>query len=84
MVFWWIWMVFMFLILVPSVSYGWGYRRWGPPYPSYFQRRRAQQAGLVSGERSSFNHLSWGWYGDFVWVMFIMVVFWSFTISWWR
>ncbi len=82
MVFWWIWMICMLLILVPSVSYGWGYRGWGPPYPSYYQRRRAQQAGLGGG--TSFNHQSWGWYGDFVWVMFFMVIFWSFTISWWR
>jgi len=26
---WLLWMAFMFLFLVPSISYGWGYRKWG-------------------------------------------------------
>jgi hypothetical protein len=37
---WWLlWWVFLLVFLLPPVGYGWGYRRWGPPYPSYFQRR---------------------------------------------
>jgi hypothetical protein len=41
---WWIWIGFMFLFFVSPVSYGWGYRGWGPPYPSYVQERRRQAA----------------------------------------
>lgn len=41
---WWIWIAFMFLFLVPPIGYGWGYRGWGAPYPSYVQRRRGQAA----------------------------------------
>ena len=40
---WWlIWMIFMFLFLIPPLGYGWGYRGWGPPYPRYVQRRRSE------------------------------------------
>jgi len=53
----------MFLVLMPSLGYGWGYRGWGPPYPRYVQRRRAQRAA-VGGGSASFDHQAWGWGGD--------------------
>ena len=37
----WLWVVFLFIFLLPPIGYGWGYRRWGPPYPRYIQRPRA-------------------------------------------
>lgn len=44
---WWLmWLVFMFFLFASPVTYGWGYRGWGPPYPSYVQRRRHLQATL--------------------------------------
>jgi hypothetical protein len=78
---WFLWMIFMLVFLVTPMGYGWGYRGWGPPYPSYFQRRRGERAALGG---SSFNHLSWGWGGDFVWIMVTVAVFWAMTAYWWR
>lgn len=80
---WFLWMMFMVVLLVPSVGYGWGYRGWGPPYPRYIQRRRAQRAS-VGGGMASHNHEAWGWYGDLLWGMFFMVILCSVTVSWWR
>jgi hypothetical protein len=77
---WFLWMMFMFLLLVTPVSYGWGYRGWGPPYPSYFQRRRELRSTGASG---AFNHYSWGWGGDFVWLILLVGIFWVATALWW-
>ncbi len=72
---WWIiWVLFMLLFLVPT-GYGWGYRGWGPPYPRYLQRRRGQ-AAVAAGGSSTFNHQSWGFAGDFVWLVFAVGLFW--------
>jgi len=74
---WWLmWAVLMFLFLVPSVGYGWGYRRWGPPYPRYIQRRRGQSV-LATGTETSVHHLSWGWGGDFVWGVLLIGMIWG-------
>jgi hypothetical protein len=76
---WWIlWMVFMFLFLVSPVSYGWGYRGWGPPYPRYIQRRRALRATTI-GQPADRRHQSWGWGGDFVWVVLLVAGGWAFA-----
>jgi hypothetical protein len=82
---WWLGIAFMFLFIVPPVGYGWGYRGWGPPYPRYIQRRRGQQAVAV-GSPAAFNHHSWGWGGDFVWMMLLIAMFVAFTGFWrgWR
>ena len=78
---WWlIWLAFMFLFCMP-MGYGWGYRGWGPPYPSYIQRRRGRQAAAAP-TGSSFDHRAWGMGGDFVWLMLIVVVAWSFWGIW--
>jgi len=57
---WLLWMAFMFLFLVPSISYGWGYRKMGAPYPRYIQRRRGVRAA-TAGDLATFNHQAWGW-----------------------
>jgi hypothetical protein len=76
---WWLlWMSVMFVLLVPSVIYGWGFRRWGPPLPRYFQRRRAADMSGPTG----FDHRSWGWAGDFVWVVALIGVFWAGAVIW--
>ena len=80
---WWIFVVaYMFLFMVP-VGYGWGYRGWGPPYPSYLQRRREQRAA-AAGASTGFNHRSWGLGGDFVWLMLAVAFFWTISRMWWR
>ena len=82
--FWWIvWFVFMMLFLVTPTGYGWGYRGWGPPYPRYVQRRRAQRAA-GNGGTPTFNHHSWGLRGDLVWMMLLIGAFWAAMAFWWR
>jgi hypothetical protein len=78
---WWIWLGFMFVFLLSPVGYGWGYRGWGPPYPSYYQRRRGERAAGTVG--AAFDHRAWGRGGDVVWglgvfwvLMAIVVFFW--------
>ena len=79
---WWLmWMVFMFVFLVSPISYGWGYRGWGPPYPRHIQRRRGQRAALTGP--TSFNHHSWGWGGDAVWFALAIGIFWA-AMFWWH
>ena len=81
---WWmLWMLVMFLLLVPSVGYGWGYRGWGAPYPRYIQRRRGQQAALTSSP-ATFNHEAWGWGGDFIWMVILVGGLWAAYAFWWH
>jgi hypothetical protein len=76
---WWIlWMAFLFLFLVSPVTYGWGYRGWGPPYPRYVQRRRGLRASAL-GQPADLRHQSWGWGGDFVWVVLLVAGGWAFA-----
>jgi hypothetical protein len=75
---WFFWMAFMFLFLVSPVTYGWGYRGWGPPYPRYIQRRRGLQAA-TTGQPADLRHQSWGWGGDFVWVVLFIAGGWAFA-----
>lgn len=79
---WWMWMLVMFIVLIPPVGYGWGYRGWGPPYPSYIQRRRGQQA-ILEGGSSSFDHQSWGRGGDLLWTMVLIGMFCALATLWW-
>ena len=78
---WWLWIAFMFVFLVPPIGYGWGYRGWGALYPQYIQRRRSEAA---LGGAVAFNHQAWGWGGDFVWMVLLLGMFWAFAGLWWR
>ncbi len=79
---WWVWMVLMLFLLLP-VGYGWRYRGWGPPYPRYLQRRRGERAA-AAGESATFDHYSWGWGGDIIWIVFSIWVFAAVFGSWWH
>lgn len=82
MISWWFpWMVFMVVFLVPPLGYGWVYRGWGPPYPRYIQRRRASRMSASSAS-SAFRHQSWGWGGDFVWFVYLIGVVWACAAVW--
>jgi len=85
---WWMWIAFLVFFLLPPVGYGWGYRQWGPPYPRYIQRRRAQaaqQATATAGSTPAFDHQSWGLGGDLLWMI---LFFWMgaalLSFFWWR
>ena len=73
----------MLLFIVSPIGYGWGYRGWGPPYPSYIQRQRAQRA-QVENARANFNHHSWSWGGDLMWIMGSLWIGWAIMLFWWR
>jgi len=80
---WWLlWMLFMFVFLITPASYGWGYRKWGPPYPRYVQRRREHAA--AAGGAATFGHQSWGWGGDFVWLVLLVGLLWAAAGLWWH
>lgn len=78
---WWLWLLCMFLFILSPIGYGWGYRRWGPPYPRFLQRRRSERATLDGG--APFDHHAWGWGGDFVWIILLVWIFW-FCAALWR
>ena len=80
---WFMWILFLFVFLVPPIGYGWGYRGWGPPYPRYIQRRRGQRA-LAADGTAPFNHHSWGWGGDVVWATILIALLWASFAFWWR
>jgi hypothetical protein len=80
---WFIWMLVMLFLLVPSVGYGWGYRGWGPPFPRYVQRRRGQRAAATTSS-AGFDHESWSWGGDLVWVVALFGLLWACSALWWR
>jgi len=80
---WWLlWFVFMFFLFISPVSYGWGYRGWGPPYPSYIQRQRHLRSS-AAGTAGDFDHYAWGWGGDILWIILFVGVIWVFTALWW-
>jgi hypothetical protein len=84
---WWlVWFVFLLIFIATPVGYGWGYRGWGPPYPSYFQRRREQQATVASRAPGApgFDHYAWGLGGDFVWMILMIGAFWAGWALWAR
>ena len=78
---WFVWMAFMFFSVVPALVYGWGYRGWGPPYPSYVQRRYGRRAGIaVANPR---HYAAWGLGGDFVWLSLFVGTLWAGSALWW-
>ncbi len=79
---WFLWIAVMFFFLLSPIGYGWGYRKWGPPYPQYIQRRRAMRA--AQGGVTMFRHDSWGRGGDFVWIVLFIGVFWAAVAILWR
>jgi hypothetical protein len=82
---WLIWMVVMCMFLIMPIGYGWGYRGWGAPYPSYMQRRRHQAALASAGAAStaSADYRAWGYGGDFIWAMVFIGAIWAIAFYWW-
>jgi hypothetical protein len=80
---WWlVSTIFMVFLIASPVSYGWGYRGWGPPYPKYVQRRRSEQL-TANGASGPYKHESWGMGGDLVWMTFFIGVLWVATALFW-
>ncbi len=82
---WWFWSALMILVLMPAVGYGWGYRKWGPPYPRYVQERRhAEQVMVAAGAPAAFDHKQWGLAGDLVWIVLVAAMLCSLSAFWWH
>lgn len=81
---WLFWMGFMFLFFLVPVSYGVGVRRWGVPYPRYYQRRRSVRAAAASGTPPVVSHEAWGWGGDYVWLVLLIGGSWAAMSLFWH
>jgi hypothetical protein len=72
----------MMLVFLLPVGYGWGYRGWGVPYPSYVQRRRMESPSKA-GTAGAIDHRAWGLGGDVIrGIMLVDVIF--FSVLLWR
>lgn len=69
----WLWIVFVVVLFLLPLGYGWGYRGWGPPFPSFYRKRK-----IPSREGSPERELNggWGWGADFVWLALVIAVLW--------
>jgi len=80
----WMWLAFVFFLVVFPLSYGWGYRGWGPPYPSYYRRRRLGRAVAVSDPPAETRPVpgggadttGWGWAADVVCTLLVVAGVW--------
>lgn len=73
------WLAFLFLCLLGPLGYGWGYRRWGMPYPRYIQQRRHDRY-VSESVASTRDHRAWGRGGDFIWLAFVFWTIWSYVV----
>jgi hypothetical protein len=96
--FWW-WMLFVIILLVLPLGYGWGYRDWGPPYPSVYRRSRDRNSppavGPAAGNASMANPTGsvsnnppdlsgWGVGADLLWIFLVLAIVWLLlALFWW-
>lgn len=66
---WWFWIAMLLLLFLIPLGYGWGYRGWGPPYPSRWPRRRATAGGAEVAP-------GWGFGADLLWIVFFFMLAW--------
>lgn len=80
---WFVWIVFMAIFVVPSLLYGWAYRGWGPPLPRTLQRRLGRLGSPVGAPAGFDDRLSWGWAGTLFWVGLLFGVALALRALWW-
>lgn len=84
MLWFWLWSMFVLFLLVLPLGYGWGYRGWGPPYPSYYRRRRSMAAAGAPADRAVdpavdpavHEASAWGALDDVLWVIAVIALLW--------
>jgi hypothetical protein len=69
------WILFVVFLFVVPLGYGWGYRGWGPPYPSYYQRRRRAAARDALADADA-ERQQWGVVADLLWVVVLVAIVW--------
>lgn len=79
--FWW-WLIFVVLLLLIPLTYGWGYRGWGAPYPSYDCRRSrsdpAAPAADPAARAAAREAAGWGVVADILWIVLVVALVWLF------
>jgi hypothetical protein len=70
------WILFVVFLFVVPLGYGWGYRGWGPPYPSYYQRRRRAAATRDPLADADADRQEWGMVADALWIVVIVAIVW--------
>lgn len=73
MLWFWIWLLFIFFLFLIPLWYGWGYKKWGPPYPWAYRRYRAR--GTTAAQLAP-EQRGWGWAADLLWVILFLAVAW--------
>jgi hypothetical protein len=83
---WWFywWLLFVIVLFLVPVGYGWGYRGWGPPYPYPYRRTRLRTEATPMAEQrqgatyGAERHVpaGWGWGADVEWLILIIAVVW--------
>jgi hypothetical protein len=78
--FWW-WLIFVTVLFLIPVSYGWGYRGWGPPYPYLYRRGRIRAVRPYAATSSPTGDTArasgeWGWVADVIWMVFVIAAVW--------
>ncbi|MGY2079905.1 hypothetical protein [Modestobacter sp. SYSU DS0657] len=77
----WLWFLFVVLLFLIPLAYGWGYRGWGAPYPSYYRARRhgatsADAAVDPAEDPTLVEERSWGLLADVLWVVLVVAMVW--------
>ena len=62
-----LWLLFVLLLVLAPLGYGWGHRGWGPPRPRVLRRRAAAVPADVQ---------TWGVLADLVWIAMLVAVGW--------
>ncbi len=81
MTLWWelLPLIVLIVFLLLSVGYGSLYRGWGPPFPSYIQKRRGFDT-IHFRRSSNFDYVAWGWKGDIVWIAAVTGIVWTVVV----
>lgn len=80
--YWWIWWAAIVVLLIWLIS-AWSYRGLGPPYPSYYGRRRHREPANVNPgvAPTTRAHPGWGVAADFFWLAALGALIWA--VVWW-
>jgi hypothetical protein len=92
---WWAWFAILILLVIVPLTYGWGYRGWGPPYPRYYQRRRRLRKSELDAtgeplepvpvdESPATSHGGWGIFADLMWLVALGLIAWAIYWAWTR
>lgn len=80
---WWWWIAFVVIFFLLPLSYGWGYRGWGPWYRRRPGGPRAAPPPQGTGNLEPLDE-GWGWLGVALWIILIIAIIWALGAWDWR